>query len=290
MIINRTLKHAFTLIELLVVIAIIAILAAILFPVFAQAREKARQTQSISNCNQLTKGVLMYVQDYDETLPFAGLTAVVPSPTTGRDEWQEAIWPYIKSEGAYRDPNDSATTAPDITDTYELGRRITLYSASSYIMNDQITVGTANADGSSSRQSANLAAISAPSDFILLISGARTDAGGIDPSFWNGEPDHTGKSVSVWRLEHVLRHGGVHHVFNPCDQDGLQGLPFHKNGAVMSFLDGHVKFVTVSHGNASEQMEQKYPFCHTLAVPQDDPTCYTKWNGNDRTAGFCAGA
>ncbi|GAB4455712.1 MAG: hypothetical protein OHK0029_12240 [Armatimonadaceae bacterium] len=61
--------RAFTLIELLVVIAIIAILAAILFPVFAQAREKARQTACLSNAKQMGLGVMMYAQDYDETMP-----------------------------------------------------------------------------------------------------------------------------------------------------------------------------------------------------------------------------
>jgi len=64
-------QRGFTLIELLVVIAIIAILAAILFPVFAQAREKARQTQCVNNMKQIALGVLQYVQDYDERFPFS---------------------------------------------------------------------------------------------------------------------------------------------------------------------------------------------------------------------------
>ena len=66
---NRAAYRGFTLIELLVVIAIIAILAAILFPVFAQARNKARQTACLSNLKQLGTGFAMYTQDYDETMP-----------------------------------------------------------------------------------------------------------------------------------------------------------------------------------------------------------------------------
>src|SRR5213082_1669007 len=65
----RRVRRGFTLIELLVVIAIIAILAAILFPVFAQAREKARQTSCLSNIKQLGLSAMMYVEDYDETYP-----------------------------------------------------------------------------------------------------------------------------------------------------------------------------------------------------------------------------
>jgi prepilin-type N-terminal cleavage/methylation domain-containing protein/prepilin-type processing-associated H-X9-DG protein len=65
-----TSTRGFTLIELLVVIAIIAILAAILFPVFARAREKARQTSCLSNLKQISLGMLMYAEDYDEMLPY----------------------------------------------------------------------------------------------------------------------------------------------------------------------------------------------------------------------------
>src|SRR6202046_5071058 len=102
-------KIAFTLIELLVVIAIIAILAAILFPVFAQAREKARQISCASNEKQIGLAMLMYTQDYDEYYPIAWCP---PSPAeyaatgaTGTN-WQLNIEPYIKSGGA--NPNDWA--------------------------------------------------------------------------------------------------------------------------------------------------------------------------------------
>ena len=82
-------RKAFTLIELLVVIAIIAILAAILFPVFARAREKARQTSCLNNVKQLVLAELMYASDYDEF--------VLPLNIGGR-WWQDLCMPYIKNE------------------------------------------------------------------------------------------------------------------------------------------------------------------------------------------------
>jgi prepilin-type N-terminal cleavage/methylation domain-containing protein/prepilin-type processing-associated H-X9-DG protein len=91
-------KHGFTLIELLVVIAIIAILAAILFPVFAQARDKARSSACLSNTKQIGTGILMYVQDYDETLPEYWDDNVAKTPNgLPLGYWHNRIQPYVKS-------------------------------------------------------------------------------------------------------------------------------------------------------------------------------------------------
>jgi prepilin-type N-terminal cleavage/methylation domain-containing protein len=98
-------RQGFTLIELLVVIAIIAILAAILFPVFAQARESARKTSCLSNQKQLTLGIMMYVQDYDETFPNAYRGSNPDGTFANTDGWGGntievwglAVQPYVKN-------------------------------------------------------------------------------------------------------------------------------------------------------------------------------------------------
>jgi len=96
-------RRAFTLIELLVVIAIIAILAAILFPVFARAREKARQTSCLSNLKQLGLGAMMYAQDYDERIAsdyFDGGEAGDPN-----ERWFLRVYPYVKNLQLYECPS-----------------------------------------------------------------------------------------------------------------------------------------------------------------------------------------
>jgi prepilin-type N-terminal cleavage/methylation domain-containing protein/prepilin-type processing-associated H-X9-DG protein len=110
----RKRSSAFTLIELLVVIAIIAILAAILFPVFAQARAKARQTSCLSNTKQLNLGFQMYKQDYDETFPFwswwqsSPLSAGATGAGLNHFEslWMNAIYPYTKNAQIYACQSD----------------------------------------------------------------------------------------------------------------------------------------------------------------------------------------
>ena len=125
MIVSRppAVRHsAFTLIELLVVIAIIAILAAILFPVFAQAREKARQTACLSNGKQIGLGLNMYVQDYDEQFPPADYGSAVTSPPYTQFAWYsgaggavyyppccfDLLQPYEKNTQIHKCPSDAS--------------------------------------------------------------------------------------------------------------------------------------------------------------------------------------
>lgn len=117
-------RRAFTLIELLVVIAIIAILAAILFPVFATARAKARQSSCLSNIKQMSTGLLQYVQDYDEQYALCVPDGVRASFTTPADRtatsplglarrmsyWSNSVQPYIKNWGVYTCPDHEQRT------------------------------------------------------------------------------------------------------------------------------------------------------------------------------------
>ena len=103
-------RRGFTLIELLVVIAIIAILAAILFPVFAKAREKARQASCLSNIKQISLGFLMYCQDYDERTPcnyWNVAPVTVQGFTTAYFSSMTATYPYVKNSQIFQCPSAS---------------------------------------------------------------------------------------------------------------------------------------------------------------------------------------
>ncbi len=161
-------KHGFTLIELLVVIAIIAILAAILFPVFAQAREKARQTTCASNLKQIGLAMLMYQQDSDETFPQMAYYDQAGQPV----DWESVIQPYVKSGSAtvYKNtsyyygggtlwvcpsfPNASVATA-----VYGLNYQLAREGAGSWTYNN-VTHGV---------YTVNLGKIDAPSEKIMVV-------------------------------------------------------------------------------------------------------------------------
>jgi len=150
---RRTAARGFTLIELLVVIAIIAILAAILFPVFARARENARRASCQSNLKQIGLGFLQYSQDYDERLPF--VMWLHPTPGEGYDyrgnssagpgrvywgqygpvtSWVDEIYPYVKSDQIFTCPSDPF---PNLYRQYAVGSRGSL-GMISYGMNSAL--------------------------------------------------------------------------------------------------------------------------------------------------------
>ena len=113
-------SQGFTLIELLVVIAIIAILAAILFPVFAKVREKARQTSCLSNEKQIGLAFAQYYEDYDEKWPYGvltGTTGQTPA-NVGGSGWAATIYQYVKSTGVYKCPDDSTSQTTSGTVTF----------------------------------------------------------------------------------------------------------------------------------------------------------------------------
>lgn len=160
-------KFGFTLIELLVVIAIIAILAAILFPVFAKAREKARAITCISNLKQLGLAMMQYNQDNDEQSP-AGLDHNLFGTPGAGSGWAGAIYPYVKSTGVYHCPDDQ--------NTQQVVNGVTLYPLS-YAMNIEAATDS-------------LALWEDPAECVLIdeITGANVNMTDVEET---GTPNHS---------------------------------------------------------------------------------------------------
>jgi prepilin-type N-terminal cleavage/methylation domain-containing protein/prepilin-type processing-associated H-X9-DG protein len=166
-------RSAFTLIELLVVIAIIAILAAILFPVFAQAREKARQTTCLSNEKQMGTCILMYVQDYDEVTPLAYYDYYSGGNWQFNASWWYLTFPYNKSNQVERcpsNPNNNQVTSSAWDDS--LGMKTSYevncidYSSLKGAFSRSVAYGDPN---NADTVSVSLADMVAPSNLIGIV-------------------------------------------------------------------------------------------------------------------------
>jgi len=208
-------RRGFTLIELLVVIAIIAILAAILFPVFAQARDKARQAACLSNGKQIGTAIQMYTQDYDETLPPSRNGAVTATSLM----FHVLMQPYVKNERVFvcpSDPNPRKPLQPWISpNNFPLS-----YGPNYAVMRDNGT-------------GASLGAIDAPADLIVLFE-ARDLSGGSGAWGYGGVNfgDPPGR-----RLTDAEMDGSV--GFSPKFRVAHDR---HSGGATYMFADGHAKW------------------------------------------------
>jgi prepilin-type N-terminal cleavage/methylation domain-containing protein/prepilin-type processing-associated H-X9-DG protein len=206
-------RSGFTLIELLVVIAIIAILAAILFPVFAKAREKARQASCLNNIRQLATGMLSYIQDSDEIMPFAyhhlNGTYTLPPLAWQRGyaytRWMINLEPYIKSQQIFQCPSDQGRSTTDYSsygyNTYSLGMLYTI--PATYRSNRGV----------------ELAEIWEPSRTIML-----------GPN-WPGGGDNVSRCCTYWWVNTIaFRHNG---------------------GDNFAFVDGHAKWLMSTEAQKS---------------------------------------
>jgi prepilin-type N-terminal cleavage/methylation domain-containing protein/prepilin-type processing-associated H-X9-DG protein len=231
----------FTLIELLVVIAIIAILAAILFPVFAQAREKARQTACLSNTKQIALGVQMYTQDYDEMLPVIGDNAQC------RGRWQWQIFPYVKNSDIFTCPNlpNNRWRPPTANVTCNnqsllLGQGdISGYGWNGALNYDNRGNTYPNTPGFS------LAEIRKPSE--TLIVGDVSFDGDAGYYMYAKNPALATSGQNAWYFPNFRHHTTkVKQYSTPADKKGLTVLPLPIEGrANFVFLDGHAKSLDV---------------------------------------------
>lgn len=241
-------RKAFTLIELLVVIAIIAILAAILFPVFAQAREKARAISCVSNEKQLATSILMYTQDYDEVFP-TGLQQSWYANT-----WYVLVQPYVQNLQVFRCPDDPIGTPPSWTQPWG-GIRLS-YASNGYMKWDGSHWSVFGIMGMSQSWMGNTttsqARIGRPAETILFTEkdALQPNINTIPGNLLDFGPGCMFTGVNWWDgfSPGEIPNGTIpaNSVANPYDPNGPNGAvtAVHAQKANFAFADGHVKAMT----------------------------------------------
>ena len=217
-------RNGFTLIELLVVIAIISILAAILFPVFARARENARRASCMSNLKQIGIGVMMYVQDYDETYPMSLNYGANGTYDANDVSWVDAIQPYVKSTQVFYCPSTGYQSP--YNGNYGTNEIVMPFSTST-------------------PSSIKMAAVNSPSQLYLIF-----DYGTYYASYWNVSTTTSGGDWNY--LPGAGENGTDTYCSNitavPGEMDRLSDCNSgrHFDGVNVVFADGHVKWLRSS--------------------------------------------
>jgi len=236
----KSVRKGFTLIELLVVIAIIAILAAILFPVFATAREKARQTACLSNMKQMGLAFIQYTQDYDERAPEGICTPL--NAGGSREHWAAALNPYMKSANIYTCPSDPTNPA----------------SSTNIVMSYAIN---ANFGIDQTSDSQSMSQFTAPSVTVLLVEirgfgrgnlsdatqGALSSRGHESSAFClpSGDCGTPANNAGNWGVLYAT--GYFVNSVLPVPTGNFDAIftaqPAHNGGSNYALADGHVKWL-----------------------------------------------
>jgi prepilin-type N-terminal cleavage/methylation domain-containing protein/prepilin-type processing-associated H-X9-DG protein len=242
--VRRLFCRAFTLIELLVVIAIIAVLAALLFPVFAHARERARQTACANNLRQIGKAVELYAGDWEDTLPlFRGYL----HGWTSHSRWKVLIDPYLKDRSVWKCPSNPMTDAPDYSyvvypnvnpgSLNNVPERYFPFTPFSYVGSDELFLG--KNDGTyDDKTGASLAEGS---------KGWTSNDWTAPPRAFSEIPDPSG-NIMVYEISYefdVFPYGWPPGYIDQPYWDPGKLLPiWHNGGGNWLFADGHVKWMT----------------------------------------------
>jgi prepilin-type N-terminal cleavage/methylation domain-containing protein/prepilin-type processing-associated H-X9-DG protein len=240
----RNRQRGFTLIELLVVIAIISILAAILFPVFARARENARRTSCLSNLKQMGLGAMQYIQDYDGKFPlYSYASSVAPTADEGGawDSWKNWYWPnmfypYIKNRQIFICPSSPAAGT---TYKYPAGPTVQHYGANQ----DMIPRWES--------QLVSESAVVAPSSTYLFL-----DAGYYTVSYSSAAAAPTSNQY-VPGICDIFPSSTIEATYSDCAGGR------HFDGANIAFADGHVKWLKTATISAEALKPNHGSWIHT---------------------------